>query len=372
MRNVKCVEATALSLTPGALDGADSSQGAHAVARGATALSPAKPTLAELEAQSVKAIIAALNAQDAKKLAALYTEDAVTQLAGMPLARGRAEIEKAHEALFDSFTGLIFWASRVWAKGHVVALEWGWSGTPVGALMGVKSSDKQAGALGLSLTVYTDDGLIAKETSYIDIAAATLAQFRGKACPIPAAVSRLDLHASKGTPQEDRNADVVKRVYAALDAKKERDFLAALADDVEYKDMTAPEALQGKSEAKRLFGIFTNALPDAELTVTSQFTADDFVITESTVTGTHEGQLGPFAATKKPVVLHSIAIVQMKDEKIVRAWSYANHHEFLTAIGVIEAPGAAAAGEPNKVTAGASGTDAHSAAARPGTGAANG
>jgi predicted ester cyclase len=329
----------------------------------AEAPKPAKPTQGELQAATAKALAEAFNAHDAKKFAALYTDDASLSVPGYPVQngefKGRAEIEKSAQVWFDGFKDLKFWFSRVWVKGETAAFEWGWSGTHSGEFLGLKPTEKQAGLVGLSVVTFDQEGHVKKESRYYDgvTIMTQLGAAKGKARPVPTPVASPEVVVAKGTPEEDKNVEVEKALTAAFESKKEADFLGPLAEDIEYNDMTSPEPSKGKAEGKKFFGMFTKAFPDAKHTAGVMFGAGDFVVHESSMAGTHKGPLGPIAATKKPVTTHNVDVLQFKDGKVAKGWSFSNSAELLMQLGVLKAPGAAPAlkGEKAAPAAGASG-----------------
>lgn len=285
----------------------------------------------EREAASVAALMAALNARDARALASLYAEDAITQVAGMPEVQGRDGVENAHVLLFAAYPDIAFWAPRVWSDGRRVALEWGYRGTQTGSFLGAPPTGAFEQRLGLSFTTYRDDGLIAREVTYIDLAAAAIAALTGRAMREPIATSTRHL-ASTGAAIEAANRGVVERLCAALTAGDADGALAVLDDDVEYHDMTAPDGVRGKAAVQALLSRFTSAFPGVRIVATESLAAADFVVAECTATATHRGPLGPFAATGKPVTLHVVLIAQLRAGKIVGSWTYANAGELLSAI----------------------------------------
>jgi steroid delta-isomerase-like uncharacterized protein len=329
----------------------------------------AKPTQAELQMAAAKSVVEAMNAHDAKKYAALFTDDATVMIPGMPELHGRADIEKQVQGFFDGFKDMKFWIASTWQKGDMSFVQWGWSGTNTGEFMGMKSTEKPAGGLGMSAIWFNADGAMKKENRYFDAAGimTQLGHVKGKARPVPTATATPEMHAAKSTPDEDKNVEVVKAMEASMESKKEADFLMSMADDIEYADMSAPENSKGKGEAKKFFGMFTKAIPDMKVAVSNATGVEDFVILESNVTGTHKGQLGPFAATKKPVNLHGIDIFQLKDGKVVKGWSFANNVELLTQIGVMKAPGAAGAKTETKTETKGAGTTTTTTGTKPAT-----
>ena len=63
------------------------------------------------------------------------------------------------------------------------------------------------------------------------------------------------------------------------------------------------------------------------------------MIAESTTSGNHTGPLGPLKPTKKAVAMHGLDIMQMKEGKIVKGWSYGNSAEMMTQLGLMPMPG---------------------------------
>jgi steroid delta-isomerase-like uncharacterized protein len=301
----------------------------------------AKPTLGELLAANGKARTDAMAAHDAAKVAATYSEDAVVTSPGMPDAHGRGEIQASWQSRFDAFKDSKGWASRVWIKNDTVVVEWGWAGTNTGDFMGMKPTEKQVGQMGVSVMTYGADGLVKKENAYMDgvTMMTQMGLAKGKVRPIPTAPSGPpEMHMAKGTPEEDKNVELMKTMYTAMENKKEADFLGTLSEDVEYNDMTMPEGMKGKTEAKKYFGMITKALPDLKTPATTSMGVEDFAIVEFNMTGTQKGPMGPIAATKKPVNLHGVDIFQIKDGKMVRGWTYANNTELLSQLGLLRAP----------------------------------
>jgi hypothetical protein len=92
----------------------------------ATVTEVAKPDLAKIKAdiQTVEnAWAAAQNAKDAKALAAMYTDDAVSMPDGEPALMGKAAIQKKQEADFakpSKYASVAFETMDVYAQGDVV------------------------------------------------------------------------------------------------------------------------------------------------------------------------------------------------------------------------------------------------------------
>jgi steroid delta-isomerase-like uncharacterized protein len=306
-----------------------------------------KETLAQLEEKTGRGIVDAMNAHDAKKLAGFYTESAVVKVAGMPDSTGRDAIAANMQKVFDAFPDFKTNAARVWAKGDVVVVEWAFNGTHQGDYFGIKGTEKKVGTQGVDVMWFTPEGQIKELHSYFD--PATVMSQIGvspmKARPIPAIPNKPEVFMTPGA-DEAKNADGVKALTAALENKKEADFVGGLADNVEYDDMTQPQGMKGKADGKKFFKEMTTGFPDAKHGITNTITVGDFVIVEGTMSGTHKGSFFGLPATKKPVNTKSVTIFQYKDGKMVKGWGYANGADLMMQLGKMPAPKAAGDKKP--------------------------
>lgn len=160
-------------------------------------------------------------------------------------------------------------STRIWttkADGSVVA--WALSATHA-------ATGRAVGVAGASVgdRIYVDAATIRAQVGE------STAKVRARPA-LPAAPERI---VAAGSPVERGNLAVVVAMRAALVARNEADFLRFLADDVEHDDATEPETSRGKEEARRFFA----RLPkDATFELHDTWTAGDWVIAESTQSGT--------------------------------------------------------------------------------------
>jgi steroid delta-isomerase-like uncharacterized protein len=300
-----------------------------------------KPPMSELQLATGKAVSEALNAHDAKKFAAVYAEDAKLNLVGLGEVTGRDAIATETQKWFDAFSDLKFGIGRIFQKGDMAVVEWVATGTHSGDFLGIKATQKPMGIHGASVIWFNADGHEVKEHRYFDLV--TLLGQLGvmkqppvrTAAALPAAIEPIP---SKDSPEEAKNLEAHKAAAAAMDAKKDADFLNFITDDSQYDEYSMKDTIKGKKGAKAWFAGFVKAFPDGKTESNTHFAAGDFVVLESTFTGTHKGALGPLAATNKPVTLHSVEIAQMKDGKYVHGWGYSNSKELLEQIGKWKAP----------------------------------
>jgi steroid delta-isomerase-like uncharacterized protein/uncharacterized protein (TIGR02246 family) len=305
---------------------------------------PPKPSLLELAKQSNRAGIAALNAHEAAKFAEGFTPDGVSITYGFGENKGREAIASDAQKFFDGFPDFKIAESHVYVKGEILVVEWVMNGTHKGEFMGIKPTGKAVGVRGAGILWITPEGLIKQEHRYLDGSTlmAQLGQHKNPVRPVaPMPSGDPTWHVAKGTPDEDKQSEIVKGMYGAFDKKSEADFLGAMADNATWSDMAMPKDVTGKAEAKKSFQSFVKAFPDGKLAVDTVFSVDEFTIAESTMNGTHNGPLGPLKATKKPVSLHGLDIMTIKDGKIQAGTAYANSVELLAQTGLLPKPKAA-------------------------------
>jgi steroid delta-isomerase-like uncharacterized protein len=109
--------------------------------------------------------------------------------------------------------------------------------------------------------------------------------------------------------------------------------------------------MKGKNDAKKFFEMMTKAFPDVKVEVQKVWAFGDFVVAENVMTGTQKGDFMGIKATKKPINLHGVDVIQLKDGKAVHGWSYANGMEMASQLGLMDKKPAAAPAPAPKGTA---------------------
>ena len=85
--------------------------------------------------------------------------------------------------------------------------------------------------------------------------------------------------------------------------------------------------LRGPSGFKPFFRNFRGAFPDIKVVVEDTVAEGDRVAARCTLRATHAGDGLGFAATQKPMDITGIAIVRVRDGRIVEAW---NNFDFMS------------------------------------------
>lgn len=84
--------------------------------------------------------------------------------------------------------------------------------------------------------------------------------------------------------------------------------------------------LRGPNGFKPFFQSFRGAFPDIKIVVEDTIAEGDKVAARCRLHATHAGDTLGFAATQRPMEITGVAIVRVKDGKIVEAW---NHFDFM-------------------------------------------
>jgi steroid delta-isomerase-like uncharacterized protein len=309
-----------------------------------------KETLAQLQDKTRQGMIEAINARDSKKVAGFYAESGVLKVAGAPSdASGREAISQSWQKMFDAFPDFKMGASRVWVKDDVAVVEWAFNGTHQGDLWGIKGTEKKVGAQALDVMWFTPEGQIKEHHVYYD-GGTILSQIgtsNRKVRPIPSIPTSPHVFTSNGAPAEAKNAEVAKAMATAFENKKEADWLAQMADTVEWDDMTQPQTAKGKNDAKKYFKAMMTAFPDVKSSTLNTWAVGDFVITESQWMGTQKAAFFDIPATKKSVTVKTADIMQMKDGKLVKVWSYSNGADLMQQLGLGPKPAEAKKADTN-------------------------
>ena len=315
---------------------------------------PASPAMSPAEAQrkALAEYAAAWDAGDADAAASFYSAGAVIKLAGAPDVTGSGAIHGLVAANLGMSSDDKTPFTRLFSDGNVVIGEWVWAGTHTGDLMGLPPTQKPFGLKGISIYFFDDAAKLKAAHAYIDMG--TLMSQLGvskqpapplQALPIEAALEI----AATDSESEQRNLALATSMFDAFEKKSEQQFLASVTDATEWEDTRRAETVKGEGAIRNYFKTQLKAFPDAKVTVLEAWAAGDYVILEWQFTGTHLGALGPIAATKKPVELHAVDILQFGDDgKIIKGWVYGNTAELAMQLGLMPDPGAAPKATPNK------------------------
>lgn len=310
----------------------------------------------DLQMRSLRSYVHAFNRHDAKAIAALYAEDAVFVERGEFVSAGGGSIDANYREHFEAFPDATTSITRSWHRGDAVVFEYVEGGTHTGRHRAHQPTGKKVGYVGASVLRFNPEGLVKSDTTYSDEltkevqagwAPGPLAKMKVRpVMPVPTAADAWEVHEVSERDAPPKESAAQKSLYATFSSKSDRDFLAALADDVVLIPYDDPADARGKEQAGALFRDWTKAFADGSVEATEGWAADGYFVVLGTYTGRHAGVWGPVKPTNKTFASHFLDIAKVgRDGKIERLWSYANNYELLKHLGYRKTEVVAGAGK---------------------------
>jgi steroid delta-isomerase-like uncharacterized protein len=129
----------------------------------------------------------------------------------------------------------------------------------------------------------------------------------------------------------ERNKQLVQSLYR--DCLNSGQF--SLADELIAPDFVGAEGEKGPTGFAHNIEGLRAAFPDIHFTVEDMIAEGDRVVVRWRWEATHDGSFRGIAATHKHVKNTGIAVYQIRDQKIVRAWAQIDRLGVLQQIGVV-------------------------------------
>ena len=124
----------------------------------------------------------------------------------------------------------------------------------------------------------------------------------------------------------------------ALNAHDVDTMMSLWTDDIIYDYVAAPSPADGKEEVAAFFGAMFQAVPDFHVEQRRKLVSGNIMVTECTVTGTHQGEWMGIPATGNSVQLIHIDILEFEGDKFKRLTTYDDSVSFLVQVGLMPAP----------------------------------
>ncbi|MEM7547951.1 MAG: ester cyclase [Pseudomonadota bacterium] len=138
-------------------------------------------------------------------------------------------------------------------------------------------------------------------------------------------------------PTIEANKAVVTRLLEEVFNGRKLDLLPeVLTPDFVLKPVAAfpPEEAYGPDGMRTVYEGFYKGIPDARAETLDIIAEGDIVMVYDRFGGTHEGPLGPFEATHKPLFWNVMHLYRLRDGKI------AEDNVFVDALGLMQQVGA--------------------------------
>jgi ketosteroid isomerase-like protein len=302
------------------------------------------------------AIDKAFASHDPKKLGALYADDAVLEMPGMPDVKGREAIEKSAAKTFAAFKDAKLVHGRIWEKDkHTCVIESVFTGTNTGAApeMGIpKATNRTAGVVGASWVVLDDAGLIKEERRFGDQPTLLGQLFPDPKNPVRAVITTPpngtgDYKAGNDAVEvQKKNMAIEDHGAAFLSHRDVAGVLRGIAPDTVYVDYTGATDVKGTKAFHAMLVDYVTVFPDLKSTVIGGFGDGDYAIVLQEYSGTQKGALGSIKPTNKRMDIHQLEIDLYKNGKQVNGWTFGNSAEMLTELGIMKPPSAASGTKP--------------------------
>lgn len=249
---------------------------------------------------ALQTMAAAVNAGDASRYAEVYADDAVITIFGGDTLRGRDSIRNYEVELLRAFPGTRFAFLRVWEHESVVVAHYAVAGPAMGHE-------------GLLFFWFDDAGHIVAEHRYLD-SLTPMAQLgalgRREVRSIPSIPSATETYSSSDSAVERRNIEIA------------RDETPDVIDEMVFPRVTTA------TEWLRMW-----APANATTEIVNAVAVGDFVLAETLVRGTLNGELAGVRAAGQPFVIHRATVSMLKEGRIVRTQAFFNGKELATAVG---------------------------------------
>jgi predicted ester cyclase len=224
-------------------------------------------------------------------------------------------------------------------------------GTQEKVFNGLPPTGKTFGVFVAEVMQLDDQGRHQVVRNYVDLAgmAASLGGgAKGQAFRKPYELTGRPAHQviGAGGDAEAANVAAVQAGFDKFNAKDWKGVAGIYTSDAAIYEQIAAEDTEGARAIGKYYAETGKAFSDAQEKVESIWSAGDFVVVESTFTGTNDGPLprmGLKKATKKPVTLHQAHVFRLDGGKVLQHWIFSNGLAIGLQLGLITPPAPPAA-----------------------------
>ena len=140
----------------------------------------------------------------------------------------------------------------------------------------------------------------------------------------------------------ETNKAIVQRYYDQVWNNGRLDLVEEyIAEDFHEDNGPNIPGLNGRDALKAIIGGIRASLPDFQITLHDVVAEGDKVVTRSTFTATHQGELFGVPATGKQLSVSGSAIFCLENARIVQLWNFNDNLSMMQQLGVVPMPEAA-------------------------------
>ncbi len=134
---------------------------------------------------------------------------------------------------------------------------------------------------------------------------------------------------------EQHVLEALRANSAAMNDRALDRYADTFTEDLVWEGDSLPAPVVGPAAAVQTMDMFYSAFPDLHFEVEREFASGDHGAVCWHVTGTHQGELAGIPATGRRVDYHASGILQVRDGKIARIWTYWDTGYILRQLGIL-------------------------------------
>ena len=287
----------------------------------------AQQTAVDRHVIALRQMMETVSAGDSAGYARLYSLDAVITIYGGAVITSRNAIEQYEANLIRELPGTRLAFYSAWHQAPLAVVHYGVNGRTTGG--------RQMGHEGLLFFRFDDAGKIVEERRYLDSLTpmTQVGALSGRSRPLPVLPATMKVAASTGSADEARNVAVVRRVLASIESNDPASFRSVAAPGITVNELMLIEPFVGVTNASRWFEMWSGAVRNPRLEVTTILGVEDYVLAEIVIRGTLSGTLGRLAPSATPFTAHRAIATRLSNGRIVELTSFMNAREIAESTG---------------------------------------
>jgi predicted ester cyclase len=275
-----------------------------------------------------------------------YAADASREVpgSGMPTAAGAAAVVESTKLLKTGMPDLKGEPMLELVDGQhlfaVVLVTGTHTGTLAGAAGPIAPTNKKVGFFVAQALELDDAGHARHEWDYFDLSTVIGQVSPNKAHPQRAAVDKLPMAkqviVAKHDDKDKANVEAVKALAEAFSKHDAKAFAAHLADGAVWAEQSEP-ADETKATLVKDAQTTWKQFSDVSLTLTTTWSAGDYVVTIGSMDGTNDGPIPEFGIktpTKKRVAVPFMGFYQVEGGLVKQTWIFDQGLSFATQLGI--------------------------------------
>ena len=137
------------------------------------------------------------------------------------------------------------------------------------------------------------------------------------------------------TAEEQQNLSSVKRIYAEFINQGNEAVFDELVDENIIENEELPGFEPNFEGIKQFFRMFRSAFPDLHCQVDELIAADDKIVAQVTITGTHQGTFMNMPPTGNKISYKAIDIFRLINGKVVEHWGIGDNAKMMQQLAVV-------------------------------------